>query len=231
MFTVQFIESSASLQVQSAKSVLVKFCIFLHKSGPWPGVNWPGLRHPRPSGATTKEPPIRHSEVRILAPQPATAVSAEWLPALCKEPTFPWVSGQRFGLSREISTVLRLEPQISRPSLRADFSISEICLAECPVTNCVFAETGSNLTLPLGVLEAGRQRTSPQVSELSISFHVRQGRTSRLLSCSPNWALPSSSQIPLEPSLRCVRTKIDRTLREQAPRIFIAANMPTLRRP
>src|ERR1700692_1427835 len=29
-------------------------------------------------------------------------------------------------------------------SLRADFSISEICVGECPEIGCVFAETGSN---------------------------------------------------------------------------------------
>jgi hypothetical protein len=33
MYTMQFIESRVSLQVQATNSVLIKFCIFLHKSG------------------------------------------------------------------------------------------------------------------------------------------------------------------------------------------------------
>jgi hypothetical protein len=71
-----------------------------------------------------------------------------------KRRQFPGVSGQRPGLSREISAVLRLDLKSRGRSPRADFSISGICVAQCPEIGCVFAETGSNLTLLLGTLEA-----------------------------------------------------------------------------
>jgi hypothetical protein len=56
MFTVQIIESSASLQVQSTKSELVKFRVFLHEFAPpvvSEGREFESLRarHRRPSGA------------------------------------------------------------------------------------------------------------------------------------------------------------------------------------
>ena len=56
---------------------------------------------------TTRTPGFyfRHSQVRILAPQPATAVSFRRLPALCKEATFPQVSGSGSGLWPGISDV------------------------------------------------------------------------------------------------------------------------------
>jgi hypothetical protein len=75
--------------------------------------------------------------------QPTRSLPGD-LPKLCKEPTFPYVSGQKPSLWRRVSGVLRREPEISLPVSTTDFSISEICARDVSEAGCVFAESGSN---------------------------------------------------------------------------------------
>jgi hypothetical protein len=147
MFTAHFIESSVRLQVQSTKSVLVKFCVFLHKSGASRFGRWllvSSLDSCRSRIRSSK----RHFAIQRFESwrpsQPPRSLSGD-LPLFAKRPHFRRlavrspVSGQESG---------RLPTESLDPggvSLLAKFSISEICARERPETGCVSAETSSNL--------------------------------------------------------------------------------------
>jgi hypothetical protein len=106
---------------------------------------------------------IRHIAIRILAAQPAIAVSRLPFLVLGGVSTFPRVSCEKPGLWRGILGVSRPGRESRGESLLDEFSISEIWIGSRPETGCVSAETGSNPLAdgPAAGLEVadGRQRS------------------------------------------------------------------------
>ena len=70
-------------------------------------------------------------------------------------------------------------PKSRGKSLRADFSISEIYLRECPETGCVSAETGSNPQFESTVRQLRLRQTNPERYDTAL----RVGECMRWFGC------------------------------------------------
>jgi len=150
MYKMQFIESPVSLQVQSTKSVLVKFCVFLHKFGQSAGIVWPSIELPN---AVLKQ---RHSDSAIprfeswRSSQPQRSLGVDSAQS-AKKRHFRRLAAKSLVSGEDFRAFCPEGRESDCESLLDDFSISEIWPRRRLVeTGCVSAETGSNPTVRSG---------------------------------------------------------------------------------